>query len=62
MTFLLNVFGFSLGDSLTPVSYLPVQLPITLLILILTMRRADYHGLAWSRINPGFERESGSLE
>ncbi len=50
--FLLNVVGFSQFGSLTPVNYLFAQLPITLIILALTLRHANYHGILWSKVNP----------
>ncbi len=58
--FLINVVGLSMADMLTTQRYLFVQLPITVFVIGLTVRLPNYHGLAWSRINPGLEWDDDS--
>ncbi len=48
-TFLINVSAWHLADAWTPTRMLAIQLPITAVIIVLTVRRADYHGIGWRR-------------
>jgi hypothetical protein len=49
--FLLNVLGSSLFEALIWPRYLFLQLPVTVVVLVMAMRLPGYHGVLWRRIN-----------
>ena len=51
--FVANIASASLGGWLAWPTYLLVQLPVTAVIVVLTLRHELYRGVLWQRVNPG---------
>ena len=52
--FLANI-GFWLSrDELRWAEILALQTPLTIALILLEMRSANYHGVFWARLNPGY--------
>ena len=62
VVFVGNVAVSSLLDALQWPRYLWIQLPVTLVTLLATMRHELYRGIFWRRLNPGLRWPVGAEE
>lgn len=55
--FLVNTTGMVvyLGDKFSWLFVLIIQIPLTIFFIVLEMKSSRYHGVAWAKINPGWQ-------